>query len=782
MHISLVTGGSGSENIQIGLFLLNPNIELNLIINGYDDGKSTGILRNLFPGSLGISDFRKNQLLEYKLRNGESEIYTLLNHRFTVDNPYIYLFNKISNNTHIQHNLKSFLIEQTNYFFSLDVSKDIIYEDFSFMNIVYCALLHKNDYNMEIVCKIIKKELQLKNNIFLNSNENLILKGITLNNNILIDEASIVDFNDNCDKIVDIFFDKEIIPILNKNTEETLLKSDIILFSCGTQFSSLIPTYKTKQFKEAILKSKASKFLVLNCDYDKDIINYTGNDLLDKINEYLHLSEISIIISDYMNTSLFPTSKEYNYINIPNLISKKKHDGLVLWRYIFKHYFHYYLNLNYIFDYDYTLFDSSQIEISMENIKLLENIKNNKIICTNNCNSNLLPIKDIIIYSNMCNILNSYNVQTEIVNDEYVLSETDIHDILFKLKNISTIDYEKVNIKNRNNISISIKPILNRDKFISLIDLSYSHYEIIKTGKTTLEIIKKGLSKRNIFIENNYIQDSSYTYITDKNDINYHKTNDNIKFLEVNDINMTNLFLKTIISNEKYDICIIVGGINKRMDIDFPKCLIEINNVIILQTIIETVIPYANNIYICGNNYYKNKFMEFQHKCSHKYDNIHFLFFNSIDNTQSYPKGNGETILQLLNTVGLTNRFFVLWGDIIISNNKILEEMYNFSGDVDFLIPVMNEKDPYAYLILDHNNNVSKIEYRKNMQITKGYHDQCIFLCDKNKLKFVMDKFIKNKYDEFNFLDIIPYLERVSYYETIYCVKSFNTKNEIFAL
>ena len=69
---------------------------------------------------------------------------------------------------------------------------------------------------------------------------------------------------------------------------------------------------------------------------------------MQKINEYLHLSEISIIISDYMDTSLFPTSKEYNYINIPNLIFKKKHDGLLLWKYIFKHYFHYYLNLNYI--------------------------------------------------------------------------------------------------------------------------------------------------------------------------------------------------------------------------------------------------------------------------------------------------------------------------------------------------------------------------------------------------------------------------------------------------
>ena len=287
MIITIICGGSGSINIQKGINQIYPNLNINFVINGYDDGKSTGVLRKLFPNTLGISDFRKNQILEYKLIYGTNNIYNLLNHRFSKFKPYNYIIELI-NNTDFDNNqkLKNFLLDNTKYFFETEQSNQIIYEDFSFMNIIYCSLLDKNNNSLEIVCNIIKNELNLKNNIYLNSNENLILKGITKNGNILLDETSIVDFNDTNDKIIDIFFNKEI-PLLNENTEEILKKSDIIIFSCGTQFSSLIPTYKTKLFKESIEKSKASKYLILNCDYDKDIINYSGDELLNKINEYL---------------------------------------------------------------------------------------------------------------------------------------------------------------------------------------------------------------------------------------------------------------------------------------------------------------------------------------------------------------------------------------------------------------------------------------------------------------------------------------------------------------
>jgi len=71
MHITIISGGSGSANIQKGLYEICPNLPINLLINGYDDGKSTGVLRKLYLNTLGISDFRKNQLLEYQLLYGK---------------------------------------------------------------------------------------------------------------------------------------------------------------------------------------------------------------------------------------------------------------------------------------------------------------------------------------------------------------------------------------------------------------------------------------------------------------------------------------------------------------------------------------------------------------------------------------------------------------------------------------------------------------------------------------------------------------------------------------
>ena len=117
-----------------------------------------------------------------------------------------------------------------------------------------------------------------------------------------------------------------------------------------------------------------------------------------------------------------------------------------------------------------------------------------------------------------------------------------------------------------------------------------------------------------------------------------------------------------------------------------------------------------------------------------------------------------------------------MWGDILISNNKIFEEMYNMQYDNDFLIPVIYEENPYAYLIINEKNNVDSFEYRKNRPISLGYHDQCIFLCDTREIKNKIELLINQKYeDELNFLDIVKLVEKTSYYETNYLVNSFNT-------
>ena len=57
--ISLFSGGTGNNRF-INLIKEIPGVDINIIVNGYDDGKSTGELRKFIPGMLGPSDFRKN--------------------------------------------------------------------------------------------------------------------------------------------------------------------------------------------------------------------------------------------------------------------------------------------------------------------------------------------------------------------------------------------------------------------------------------------------------------------------------------------------------------------------------------------------------------------------------------------------------------------------------------------------------------------------------------------------------------------------------------------------
>ena len=59
INLVLFCGGRGSATI-IHELLRWPNINLTLIVNAYDDGLSTGALRDYVSQMLGPSDFRKN--------------------------------------------------------------------------------------------------------------------------------------------------------------------------------------------------------------------------------------------------------------------------------------------------------------------------------------------------------------------------------------------------------------------------------------------------------------------------------------------------------------------------------------------------------------------------------------------------------------------------------------------------------------------------------------------------------------------------------------------------
>src|ERR1700759_133603 len=74
VRIVLLCGGRGSATI-IRALLRRTDVELTLLVNGYDDGLSTGTLRNFIRGMLGPSDFRKN--LSYLFGNYSQAQYAL---------------------------------------------------------------------------------------------------------------------------------------------------------------------------------------------------------------------------------------------------------------------------------------------------------------------------------------------------------------------------------------------------------------------------------------------------------------------------------------------------------------------------------------------------------------------------------------------------------------------------------------------------------------------------------------------------------------------------------
>ena len=82
LKVVLFSGGSGTASISDALQKY-PDIELTSLVNAYDDGKSTGLLRRFIPGMLGPSDVRKvvSSLLKHRTDRSSTALRLLLEYR-----------------------------------------------------------------------------------------------------------------------------------------------------------------------------------------------------------------------------------------------------------------------------------------------------------------------------------------------------------------------------------------------------------------------------------------------------------------------------------------------------------------------------------------------------------------------------------------------------------------------------------------------------------------------------------------------------------------------------
>lgn len=237
VNLVLFCGGRGSASLVRELSKRS-DISTTLIINSFDDGKSTGLLRDMVHGLPGISDFRKNIVSASPL-------------------PRAAELNLRVNDVAIGNGMIAGLYLATGKFQdAIDVA----------------ANLFKVPINILSVTKDPGK-----------------LSGELSNGETLKTEAAISDYSGNSlIRALHI----EGVPSVNRDCLYAIKNADIIVYGAGTQHSSLFPTYLTLRESLNIADIKNSKkILVENLDFYGDTAEWSTSDLLAAVAYYWGVSE-----------------------------------------------------------------------------------------------------------------------------------------------------------------------------------------------------------------------------------------------------------------------------------------------------------------------------------------------------------------------------------------------------------------------------------------------------------------------------------------------------------
>jgi 2-phospho-L-lactate transferase/gluconeogenesis factor (CofD/UPF0052 family) len=386
LNVVTINGGRGAASI-IPQIVSREGLSVTSIVNAYDDGKSTGEIRNFFQ-MLGPSDIRKVQelllpkndsnfaehlrLFQYRFPLGCSRIEAIHNLSIFANTDAINLLDINLFNVKVKIAIKKFIKEFLDNLSIIErVSKrEFVFSDCSLMNCIYAGAFVIFNRNLEDAVIYIDKLFQLQGSVLPSSIENKVLTGLRDNGEMLYSEAEIVELRSNAlieqVYLLDlapnrIYFDSLSIDekrfYLNKhqsfvrisNGVELAIKSaDIIIYSAGTQHSSLYPTYLSSGLSEAIANSGAFKVFITNIGADYETPFYKASDYINGAFRYLSMSkQRRYIMQDFFDLNIINISNlksdetyvDYDpeaFVNIPvhclvddfeSRISPGKHDG-----------------------------------------------------------------------------------------------------------------------------------------------------------------------------------------------------------------------------------------------------------------------------------------------------------------------------------------------------------------------------------------------------------------------------------------------------------------------
>lgn len=625
-NIVIFAGGRGAVRLQQSIAKwAGPGAKLQIIISAYDNAKSTLACRQVFDHKiLGVSDVRKNHITQYKIQKIDNQIdttianqiYDWLEYRLPKD------WSKSFDET-FSYVRDIYVSEQAKYFFSVyDIdllkhavdnfflqpkAKEIKYADFALSNILYASLANLNGNSLEKAGNIMAKMLGIEDNVHLISNVNLYLGATTKSGRELPDEDIISQWKNSNDPIDHLWYvdrdGNEYYPTIDELPDKTISKdhlceniiskADIIVFSSGSQWTSLIPTYAQNGFNGALRSSKAKKYLVMNNIEDRDLYGCNADWILDCIEKYVDLSDFTVVL----NTNAIPSLARVSNIAIRTIeapLSDSKGDpmhNLDVFKTIMEDYvsgMKTYAD-RYVFDFDDTLWSTKTIDVDIDvcidNIERLAKLKSkmSSIIFSGNKISRFKNVHETYLLGKVsqdvesrafqnfyCNFGNSkYHIKDGIFEfDGKVFKNISVFSHYFNLvdylvKNLNKsrkfLNYNKPinysNFENCGDVNIAISPLEHREDILPTInalideynDFYYTDFHAYINGNTTIDILYKDFNKASCL--NEVLRGVKFNYIGDKlvdgNDASV-KTIKLAQCTSVDDVYDTNFLLRAL--------------------------------------------------------------------------------------------------------------------------------------------------------------------------------------------------------------------------------------------
>lgn len=565
MKTVILSGGSGNDSLIRGLKYYYPSMNCKVIVNAYDNGKSTGVCRAV-TNTLGVSDIRKNHIRMYKAMHGNcnKNIIEFYDNRydFTPGNEVAEITEKLNT-----WGMPQFvpLVER---FFATPEAKNYRYTDFNISNIVYAEMYAQSgyEYTNDYFCN---KILDIDSFVLLNSFSNAYLKAMTNSGYVIEDEGEIVEWCNRDDKIESCLYGTVLNTELNPRAVASIESADLIIISTGTFWSSIYPTLEFGDLYKLINKNThAKKVWALNCEEDKDSYGVSADEFISHLRKLgLSLDDFTILVnSDACDILRTVNDKDvacyYSHMGNQN----GKHDPNKYAKSVLECYYGFdnFTPEQIVCDFDDTLWprDTSFNNIGIDNIKLLNSTNMGVIISGNSFSSIKTKLASIYgsdlsdfnipVWADASSTEYIQGVKTYTIGDCFISKDTlqKVESHINKLFGMTAVSHPDTDLP-----YIKYKPLgkLERMLFTYLFN-NYIRYNINTpdllaniTGKSTVDITTSGDNKVKVYKECEF-GSMNILYIGDEvdkgNDCNVSKLA--TKSIHTSGVEETNCILKVL--------------------------------------------------------------------------------------------------------------------------------------------------------------------------------------------------------------------------------------------